>query len=413
MKVLVFASSAFPRWKGDAIPAFVYDLSRRLRQKGIGIAALVPHHPGARRFESIDGMKTYRFRYFLPASLERLCYDGGILPNMKKSFLARLQLPIFVFAEFFSLWKVAKREKPDLIHAHWILPQGFTAAIVSKILRIPVVVTAHAGDVFPLRSLLFRMLSKFAIRSAAAVTVNSNFTMAAVAKISKSKEISMIPMGVDIKLFSSASASAAAAVRKRFGISSRNGKMLLFVGRLAEKKGVTYLIAALKSVIAKYPGCRLVIVGDGPEKASLVNQSQQLGLSGNVVFAGSVTNRELPSLYAASDVFVLPSIVDSRGDTEGLGVVLLEAIAAGTPVVASNVGGIPDIVIHNKTGLLVEQKNPGQLAGAMLKLLGNAPLSKRLVAAAKAHVAKNYSWESVAGRFYFLYRSVLSRTKTF
>ncbi len=412
MKVLVFASSAFPRWPDDPAPAFVYDLSRHLQQRGMEVVALVPHHPGAKRFESASGIRTYRFRYFLPGSLERLCYGAGILPNMKKSFLARLQLPIFAAAEFFSLWKVAKKEKPDIIHAHWILPQGFTAAIVSKILGIPVVVTAHAGDVFPLKNFSFRLLSGFSTRSAAAVTVNSSYTRAAVAKISKLGNIKVIPMGVDLKLFSSASSSAAAIVRKRYGIG-KNGRMLLFVGRLAEKKGVTYLIAAMKAVVKAFPDCRLVVIGEGPEKSSLVQQSRQLGLSNSVIFAGSVQNSALPAFYKAADAFVLPSIVDSMGDTEGLGVVLLEAAAAGCPVVASNIGGIPDVVAHNKTGLLVEQKSPHRLAGAVIKLLGSSSLCKRLSVAARKHVTQCFSWSSVAGSFYSLYHSVLSRTKTF
>lgn len=412
MKVLVFASSAFPRWKNDPSPAFVHDLSRRLRQKGADVSVLVPHHHGSKLFETVDGMRIHRFRYFFPSSLERLCYSGGMLPNMKKSFLARLQLPIFVVAELFSLWRVAKKEKPDIIHAHWILPQGLAAAIVSKFLGIPVVVTAHAGDVFPLRSPLFRILSKFAVGSAAVVTVNSSYTKAAVAKISGIKEISVIPMGVDLKLFSSASASAAAAVRKRFGISSQNGKMILFVGRLAEKKGVTYLAAAMEKIVGSYRNCKLVVVGEGPEKAALVQQTQQLGLSNSVAFIGSVPNNELPAFYKAADVFALPSIVDSKGDTEGLGVVLLEAIAAGTPVIASNVGGIPDIVINKKTGLLVEQKNPNQLAAAIISLLTSQKsqkLGKRLAAAAEKHIRVRYSWDKVASEFAAVYDFVLKR----
>ncbi len=145
------------------MPAFVYDLSRQLLQRGFDVAVLAPHHPGSKGFESFDGIRVHRFRYFLPVGLERLCYNGGILPNMKRSVLARLQLPFLVAAEFFSLFAVAARERPDLIHAHWILPQGFTAAIIGKLFRIPVVVTAHAGDVFPLNNWRFRLLSGFSI----------------------------------------------------------------------------------------------------------------------------------------------------------------------------------------------------------------------------------------------------------
>ncbi len=412
MKVLVTASSALPRWKGDATPAFVYDLSRRLVRKGVDIVALAPHYPGSSSFESFDGIRIHRFRYFLPASLERLCYGAGILPNLKKSLLARLQLPFLVVSELFALWKVARKEKPDIIHAHWILPQGFVAALIGRLLGIPVVVTAHAGDVFPLKNFLFGVLSRFSTNAAAAVTVNSSYTKAAVAKISKLQDIKVIPMGVDLKLFSSATLSAAAAVRKKCGIGN-NGRMLLFVGRLAEKKGVSYLIAAMKDVIKAFPNCKLVVVGEGPEKAALVQQSQQLGLSENVVFVGSIPNSGLPPFYRAADVFVLPSIIDGRGDTEGLGVVLLEAIAAGTPVVASDVGGIPDIVVHNRTGLLVGQKSPEALAAAIVSLLRNSQLRKKLSAAARIHVARGYSWQNVADQFYSVYRSAASFTKTF
>ncbi len=405
MKVLVAASSAFPRWKDDPAPAFVYDLCRQLSAKGVEVVVLAPHHPGAARFEVMDGMRVYRFRYFLPSSLERLCYDGGILANTKKSFLARLQLPLLVKMELFALWSVARKEKPDLIHAHWILPQGFTAAIISKFLGIPVVVTAHAGDVFPLDKPLFRFLSRFSINSAAAVTVNSSYTKAAVEKIAH-KPASVIPMGVDLKLFSSSTASAAAVVRKKYSVK---GKMVLFVGRLAEKKGVTYLISAMAAVAGQFPNSKLVIVGDGPERAALQLQVSQLGLSGSVVFAGSIPNHQLPSYYRAADVFVLPSIVDSRGDTEGLGVVLLEAIAAGTPVVASNVGGIPDVILDKKTGLLAPQKDSGELASAVVALLRSKPLSGKLAAAAKKHIATNYSWQKIAGKFKDVFSAALSK----
>jgi len=400
MKILVFGSSAFPRWTGDASTGFVYELSKRLKQRGMEVSVLMPHHPGSKRLEVVDGMRVYRFRYFFPSSLERLCYDGGILPNMKQSFIAKLQLPCLVKAEFFALWSVAMKEKPDVIHAHWVLPQGFTAAMVGKMLGIPVVVTAHAGDVFPLNKPLFRVLSRFAVRSAAAVTVNSNYTKAAVEKII-SKSTIVVPMGVDTKQFSSAPPFAAAAVRKKYGVK---GKMLLFVGRLAEKKGVTYLVEAMKQVVKTSPNCKLVVVGDGPEKDSLVRQSEPIRR--NIVFAGSIPNGQLPAFYRAADVFVLPSIVAKSGDTEGMGVVLLEAIAAGTPVIASNVGGIPDIIISNKTGMLVEQKNPGQLASAIIRILSTSSLKKRFVAAARKHVSESYSWDKVTRKFYYLFCSI-------
>lgn len=405
MKILVFASSAFPRWKTDPSPSFVYDLSLRLKKSGADVVVLAPHAPGSRRFEVIGGMRVYRFRYFFPSSLERLCYGAGILPNMKASFIARLQLPFLLTSELVSLLRVCIKEKPGVIHAHWILPQGFAAAIASRLTGIPVVMTAHAGDVFPLNKPLFRILSRFALSSASAVTVNSAFTKNAVARLTK-KPIGIIPMGVDLRLFSSASKLASSEVRKKLGIW-RNGKVLLFVGRLVEKKGVSYLISAMPSVVHKFPDCKLVIVGDGIEKKSLMQQVVSLGLSKNVIFTGSVQNSELPAYYRASDVFILPSIVAKGGDTEGLGVVLLEAIAAGIPVIASNVGGIPDIVINQRTGILVDQKDAGQLSAAIEKLLGSHQLARNLSRSARAHVVKNFSWDSASRSFWQVFKSLL------
>ncbi len=394
VQVLVLAST-FPRWDGDTEPRFVYELASSM-PADFGITVLAPHYHKAKMFEMMGRLKVVRFPYFIPR-FQRLCYDGGIHENIKRNFLARLQVLLLPPLELVWIFLLMLKNRRSLIHAHWILPHGFLAVIVKKFFGVPVVISAHAGDVFPLKKPFFRLAARWALKCADAVTANSTATRNAIGGV-VDVPVSVIPMGVDLKLFSSSSASAAAAIRKRYGVG-KSGKMLLFVGRLAEKKGVTYLISAMKAVAKAFPNCKLVIVGDGPERKSLQQQSQQLDLSDNVVFAGSVPNNELPAYYKAADAFVLPSIVARSGDTEGLGVVLLEAVAAGCPVVASNVGGIPDVIINGKTGLLVEQKNPQQLAAAITNLLSSSQLKKRLVAAARKHVAKGYSWEAVAEQF--------------
>lgn len=391
-RVLVIAST-FPRWGGDTEPGFIHSLSREL-SANFDITVLAPHHGKARMFEVMDGLEVVRFPYFIPG-LQRLCYDGGIHENLKRSFAARFQLPFFVVFEFLAMARLLFRGRYSLVHAHWIIPHGFLAVVARLFFRVPVVVSSHAGDVFPLRNPLLRLAARWVLRRANAVTANSTATMAAIKSV-VDVPVSVIPMGVDLRLFSSSSASSAAAIRKKYGVK---GKLLLFVGRLAEKKGVSFLVSAMLSVVKHYPGCKLVVVGDGPERPALQVQVQQLGLSGSVVFAGSVSNRQLPPYYGAADVFVLPSIVDRKGDTEGLGVVLLEAIAAGCPVVASNVGGIPDIIIDGKTGILVEQKNAGELSAAIVRLLGSSGLREKLSAAAMSRVAKSYSWGKVGRDF--------------
>ncbi|MBN2454688.1 glycosyltransferase [Candidatus Woesearchaeota archaeon] len=393
MRVLALAST-FPRWKNDTEPDFVYWLESLLA-KDFEITVLAPHHKGARLSENIGGLKVRRFRYFIP-KYERLCYEGGIRPNMQKSLLARLQLPFLLISEFAAVKMLLPRNRFDLIHAHWILPQGLVAVLAKKIFSVPVIVTVHAGDVFPLKSPFFRALAKWTLKNADEVTVNSRATAEAVRRVADVR-MQIIPMGVDLKLFSSGSA---AKIRKKYGI---NGKALLFVGRLAEKKGVAFLVSAMKRIVRKYPSCTLLIVGDGPERHLLERQVRSLNLSKNIIFAGSVPKKELPAFYRAADVFVLPSIVARSGDTEGLGVVLLEALASGTPVAASNVGGIPDIVIDNSTGLLFPQKNPDAIAASVLRILGSKALSNKLVRNAKKRIIRNFSWNVVAEKFRKIY----------
>jgi glycosyltransferase involved in cell wall biosynthesis len=400
MKSPVLATaSTFPRWKGDTEPDFVYWLENSL-SKDFDITVLAPHHPGAMLHENLGGLEVRRFRYFFP-KYERLCYNGGIRPNMQKSFLAKLQLPFLFLSEFFSVSSLMFRRRFSLIHAHWILPQGLAAVMAKKLFSAKVLVTVHAGDVFPLKSGILRALSSWTLRNADAVTVNSIATGDAVKKVAD-VPMRIIPMGVDLKMFSSKSAS----IRKKYGLV---GQVILFVGRLAEKKGVSYLISAMPEIRKSCPGCKLLIVGDGPDKPKLVEQAAKGGLADSVVFAGSIQKEKLPSYYKSADVFVLPSIIAKSGDTEGLGVVLLEAIASGVPVVASNVGGIPDIIDGSKTGLLVEQKNPGEIAQAVVSLLKNPKKGKALSKAALEHVKKSYSWEKVSAAFSEMYSGLIRK----
>ncbi len=402
-KLLVMATT-FPRWKGDTEPTFIYELSLGLAGKGYKVIVLAPHFKGAKQYENLRGIEIYRFRYFWPESLETLCYNGGILPNIKKRpLLSIIQVPLLAISEFVAARKILKRKKIDLIHAHWIIPQGWIASILKRTLKTKYITTAHAGDVFPLKKGFLKAFGKKSIKYSDFCTANSNYTKSKLNSILKPKNLEVIPMGVDLHLFSG---KKKLDVKRRYGIK---GKLILSVGRLAEKKGLTYLISALHLLKNKFPDIRLLIIGDGPEKGNLMRQVNSLGLGNRVIFTGKIKNDLLPSYYASADIFVLPSIITKNGDTEGLGVVLLEAISSGTPVIASNVGGIPDIVKDGKTGLLVSQKNPKQLATAISKLLSNPELSRRLVKNGKGHIRETYNWKNIADRFDKIIRKTIEK----
>ncbi len=400
MRVLVTATT-FPRYKQDTEPAFVFNLSREMAKRGFETVVLVPHHHKAKHFEIIDDLKVYRFPYFYPAKLQKLCYDGGIIPNIKKSLLAKIQVPFLLLAEFFYVRKLIKKERVDFIHAHWVIPQGLIASIIKKLYRVPYIATAHAGDIFPLKSGFLRFFGKMALGNADFCTVNSSYTKKSVLGVSRIKNIEIIPMGVNLSDFNKNKKNR--ILRRKYNVK---GPFLLSVGRLAEKKGIEYLIQAMQPVLKEYPNAKLTIVGDGPERENLENLANNLNLKENVIFVGRVSKKGLPEYYATADIFIGPSIVTKSGDTEGLGVVFLEAIASGTAVIGSNVGGIPDIIKDRYTGLLVEQKNPKQLAEKITFLLKNPRIRKRLIKNAQKHINKNYSWKTVAAKFEKIYKKI-------
>ncbi len=378
-KVLVVASSGFPRWKSDPQPRFVYDLAKRM--KGYETTVLVPHHPAAKFHERMDGMDVYRFPYFFPR-WQKLCYNGGIHANLRRSFLARVQLPFLICAEFIFMFFLLLKVRPSVVHAHWIVPQGFVAAPLKWVFRYRLVVSAHAGDIFIAKHALIKVASKLTVLHASVITANSTYTQHAIKKVGGASQV--IPMGVDTSFFK--------VMPKKRGTST-----ILFVGRLAEKKGVSYLIDAMPAVIAEYPRAKLVIVGDGPERTHLEKQARSLP----VRFEGSLSHEALRKQYREADVFVLPSIVTKSGDTEGLGLVLLEAISSGVPVVATSVGGIVDVV-NEQTGIVVREKDSKEIARAVMNVFSDQEAALRRARAAQKHIEK-YDWDRIAEQFLTVY----------
>lgn len=404
MKILVVATT-FPRWKKDTEPSFVFYLCRELVAKGAQVNVLVPHAFGAKQSEVLDGVSVTRMTYFLPRRFQKLFYNGGALPNLKSSFLAKVQLPFFLLLLPIVMLNMLRKEKYDLIHCHWLIPQGLIGVILGKWFKVPVVCSAHAGDVFISKYKLVRSVLRQVIKKAALITVNSKATDQVVQQIHKA-DTTIIPMGVDLSTFKKVNAKK--ALLAKYGLEP-NAKIILNVGRFAEKKGLKYLVEALPEIRKKVDNAVLMLVGFGPEERNLKQLATSLNIADYVIFCGKIPNDELPVFYGASDVFVLPSIYDSNGDTEGLGVVLLEAIATECPVIGSNVGGITDIIKDKETGLLIEEKNSSQIAEKVIEIITNSTLADELVINAKEHVIKNFTWEAVGEKFYSSFYELIKR----
>ena len=401
--ILVLATT-FPRWENDSEPAFVYNLSKRLAAKGFNITVLAPGAPDALSYEEMDGLKVYRFSYFYPKKLQKVCYDGGALPNLKSSRLARMELPFFLLFQFLHIGWIIKKGNIDMIHCHWIVPQGFFCSIFQRIFKIPLILTAHAGDVFSLNNPILKRIGKFTISQSLFCIANSNATQQAILAISNgTTPVKIIPMGVDLDVFNGQCHDQ--NIKKKYNIT---GPLLLAVGRFAEKKGFKYLIEAMPFILAKYPETKLLIIGFGPLGKSLKDLVVKLKIDNSVIFPGKMSSLYLAKYLTISDVFVGPSIVDDSGDTEGLGIVFLEALASNTAVVASSVGGITDFIFDYETGLLVEQKNPKDIAQKIMRLLGDRELRKKIALKGKKYVEDNFSWEIITEQYFPIYKQILN-----
>jgi glycosyltransferase involved in cell wall biosynthesis len=393
MKILLVTSS-FPRRPGDWAGVFILSLGRGLAARGHEVAVLCPHAPGLPVREEMGGVRVERFRYAWPESAEALAYGGGMLPNVRQNPLRLLLAAPYMLALGIRMRKL--RAHYDVINAHFLIPQGITA----RVFGIRAVMSLHGSDVNLNLGAVGGRLFRWVLRRASAVTANSTATAQKVARLVPPERVRIIPMGVDAAAFNRAGSG-----KRAFGEGGRLG--LVCVGRLIPLKGQRYLIGALQLIRREYPHAMLTLVGDGPDRDSLFAYARELGLSDAVRFAGELAHGEIAGILAGHDIFVLPSIVTERGQTEGLGTVLLEAMAAGIPVVGSAVGGIPDIIADGQNGLLVPERSPGAIARAVLLIAADPGLRERMTARARRDIKQRFCWEAIAGQFEELFNDVI------
>lgn len=401
LKVL-FLTSSYPRSPEDTASVFLRYLADHLADRGLKIHVLAPGDSASGT--TVEGKVTvHRFQYF-PSDFQRLAYGSGIMSNLQRSPWLWLQVPFFVLAMAYSLLRMIGREQIHLVHAHWILPQGLIGVVARYLRHVPLITTVHGADAFTLRGGLASALKRFVVVHSDAWTANTPATSCAVDSRAITPRAHVIPMGIDTELFAGGDP---AGLRQQL---PRQEFLLLFVGRLVDKKGCRILLEAFSLLP---PGLRnrttLWIVGDGDQRSQLEQITKDLGLAQKVRFWGAISNQRLPDFYAAADLFVAPSIEAASGDTEGQGVVILEAFAGRACVLATRIGGIDAVVQDDVTGGLVPFNRPRDLARAMEKLLNNPDLRTRLVNNAFKEVKERYDWKRIAGEFESLYRTIIKR----
>ncbi|HEX5502672.1 MAG TPA: glycosyltransferase [Thermomicrobiales bacterium] len=407
---VVMLTSSYPLYPGDTTAPFIEELAAHVAALGHEVHVALPAHPRLRRAPCERGVHLHPFRY-APGlrPLQVWGYASALAGDVGLRGPAYLAAPPALAASAAACVRLARRVRPDLLVAHWVIPNGPPAALVARATRLPLVVSLHGSDVFLAeRKRALARAARAAFRAAAAVTACSpDLAARAVPLGANPARTSVIPYGVDPDRFHPADPATRAAVRRDLGLAD-DERLVLAGGRLVHKKGLDVAVAAFASPALAGANARLVLFGDGDLRPALAAQVARLGLGRRVRFAGRVARDRLPALVGAADLFLLPSVHDHAGNVDGLPNTLLEALAAGRPVVASRVAGVPTVVDDGVEGLLVPEGDADALAAAAAGLLADPATAARLGRAARARVERELTWPRVAARFVAVYRGAWS-----
>jgi glycosyltransferase involved in cell wall biosynthesis len=373
---VVVVATTFPAREGDGTPEFVLTLARAI--PGHDVTVVAPRMAGAVRSEVIDRVRVRRVAYF-PRRWEGLAANA-IMPGLRAEPWRVVEVPFLLAALVVATWREVRAQRADVVNAHWIVPAGVVALVVRAVTGVPYVVTVHGGDAYTLQGRFARALKRTVVARAAAVLPVS-------ADIARSLGLGSAPvlrMGVDT-----------VALRAAVGPRAPEDGLLAFIGRLAEKKGVDVLVEALAGV----DDARLEVVGDGPDRAALESLADRLGVAERVRFRGKLPSDEVARVLARAQVVVIPSRVAADGDMEGTPVVLSEAMAAGVPVVASDLGGLGECIRDGVDGLLVPPGDVDALAATLAKVLSGG-VDLEAIGSAGAATARDSLDIGAVGREY-------------
>jgi glycosyltransferase involved in cell wall biosynthesis len=381
LQVVMISHGFFPRIGG--VERQVAAIAPRLQRRGVQVHIVTRRLPGTPIYEVFEGVPIHR----LPAS--------GPRPAASLAFTLAAQ-------------PLIRRLKPDLIHAHELISPATAALLAKRLAHCPLVVTVHRsgppGDVQRMYSRPFGAVRlktlAYAVDRFIVISTEIDRELAQ-AGIPAEKRIA-IPNGVDVEKFFPLKPADRIALRSQLDLP-REGKLIIYAGRLAPEKRVRLLIQAWPAVRVHHPDAWLLILGDGPEGAALQEMAGNPGGEG-IRWLGA--QEEVVSYLQAADGFVLPSTA------EGLSVALLEAMACGLPAVATAIGGAPDVITDQVNGWLIPPDDQEALQKALLDLLADQAQRQRIGQAARDWIKRFYALDVVADRLCALYQALLEpRTK--
>lgn len=396
-------TSSYPRYPADGVATFVKSLAEALAATH-QVHVLAPYDPAVQ--ESPDRVHIKRFRYVLPDSLAMVGHARSLQADIKIKGPVRLLIITWCLAAALQLIRAVRRCQADVIYAQWVLPSGFVAAIVARLLQVPLVIHLHGSDVYVAEHTpLFTSIARWSFDQANAVIACSDDLRNRSMKIGLSPDKCLvIPYGVDTTRYGPGKGDR--DLRAQLGIPEK-APLILAMGRLVFKKGFEYLVQAAPQVIAAFPEARFVIAGAGDLADQLLALAKDHDVSGQVTFAGHFPWERNQDYLRLADIFVVPSVVDQYGNVDGLPNTLLEGMSTGLPVVASNVAGIPSVVVNNENGLLVPGRDPDALARAIIQLLESPDLRRKLGTSAREAMVTEFDWSATASRVTVVLRNAV------
>lgn len=394
-------ATTYPESKDSTKPKFVHLINKELVKLGIEVKTIMPHSKNSLTTEEMDSVLIRRFK-FLPENHE---FNYSSIPDeIRKTKFGYLKVMIMSHTFFWTTFFECLRVKPDIIHAHWAFPCGVIAYYMSLFFHSKFIITIHGGEIPFLKK--FKILRKLVIKAmnnSELICANSKYSKAEYEKMGVHPE-KIITLNVPPRFVNHSDDHIALdALRNKFVKPSE--KIILFCGRLVERKGVEYLIKAIKEL--RINNVHLIIVGDGDLLKKLQALTKSIGLEGKVTFAGRTSDEELGMFHDISDIFVCPSIIDSDGNTEYLGLVIPEAMESRLPVIASSVGGIIDIIKNEENGILVSQKDPVSIARAIEHIISDDEFRKKIVENSKKVVIE-FSPSTIAKKYNEIFQNCLN-----
>jgi glycosyltransferase involved in cell wall biosynthesis len=363
----------FPPLGGGAGTA-TFNIARELVVLGADVTVLTSAFAGLPKREYLHGYEVIRI-----PTLRRRKDRSNIL-----------EMATFLASAVFHCLSVTRTSGASITIAFFSIPCGPIGYLLKRLLGVPYIVSLRGGDVpgylgkeLDLYHRLTKPLTRLIWRHATRVVANSDGLRQLAQQAMPDIEVEVIPNGVDLKTFAPGHRS------------TRHPLSLLFVGRLHMQKGLDVLLQALAMLPPHLRDVsRLVLVGDGPEKASLQRLAAQLGLLRMVEFRGWVDRKDIAAIYATADIFVFPS------REEGMPNAVLEAMASGLPIIATRISGSEELVVTGKNGILAEVEDVPALAAALGQLMTDATLRDRMGRASRERIEERYSWQATAKAYY-------------